>query len=137
MRNVTRTCGLVPRRHIALLTLLLGALALSTPSAAAAPATATIIAQGDKRVAVLENEWIRATVSPARGGRVSSFIVKRNNWEMVTDAANGGLFMDHFYEQNWPGEFLDAPYEVEVVEAGPGQASVRVSCLSTGQWGDR
>ncbi len=99
----------------------------------AGAASAQMVEQQGRKVAVLENDWIRMTVDPAKGGRVSSFIAKRLNREMITNPSSG-LFMDHFYEQNWPGEFLDVPYEVEVVEAGPTQASVRVSRTSTGNW---
>ncbi len=112
------------------ITLLLVAL-LAMPSVYAAQATATLVEQDGKKLVVMENDWLRLTVNPAKGGRVASFVAKRLNREMVT-SPDSGLFMDHFYEQFWPGEFLYAPYEVEVVNAGPAQAVVRVTRVSTG-----
>jgi hypothetical protein len=134
MRKVTPRGKWLRLKQAGGLAWLLLALGCSAPAVRAGPATATLVPQGNGQVAVLENDWIRLTVNPAQGGRVSSFIVKRTGREMVT-SKDSGLLMDHFYEQNWPGEFLYVPYDMAVVEAGPQQASVRVTHLSTGKWG--
>ena len=116
------------------ITALLLAMLMWAPNPAAAKAVAQVIEQNGKPLITLENDWLRLTINPAQGGRVSGCVVKRNNREMVTNPS-AGLFMDHFYEQNWPGEFLNAPYEFKVLDAGHDQAVVQVTRMSTGAWG--
>jgi hypothetical protein len=110
---------------LCLLTLLLLPLPLF-----AATATESATAAG-QRVVVLENAALKLTVDPALGGRVSSFIWKATGTDWVLPG-NAGLFMDHVWQQTWPGELLNRPYEVKILEAGPDKASVSATVVIDG-----
>ena len=84
-----------------------------------------------KRVVVLENAALRLTVNPAAGGRVSSFVWKATGKDWVLPG-NSGFFMDHVWQQTWPGELLDRPYDVRVLPTAPGTAAVEASVTIDG-----
>jgi len=128
---LTRTTLL--RQVWPLLGLLLAAFA-SSPAVHAAEVKAQVVEVNGKKQVLLENAWVRLAINPAAGGRVAGFFVKQANREMITNK-DAGLFLDHFYEQNWPGEMLYAPYEAELVSAGPTSAVVRLTRTFTGSWG--
>ncbi|MHB9025485.1 MAG: hypothetical protein ACYC7E_15170 [Armatimonadota bacterium] len=88
-----------------------------------------------KRLVVVENAAFKMTVNPAISGRVSSFIWKRTGTEWVLPG-NAGLFMDHVWQQTWPGELLSRAYDVKVLESGPQRAVVQASITIEGK-GDK
>lgn len=107
------------------LTVIMGLLVLNVAPALAA---VTLSQEGDRYI--LENEAVRLSVNPAKGGRVDGYLVKATGRQLVGE----GCFLlgDHFWQQNWPGEFLNAPYEARMVEPTPDQATLEVSCVSKG-----
>ena len=46
---------------------------------------------------------------------------------------NAGFFMDHVWQQTWPGELLGRPYEVRIVDAGPERATVEATVVIEGK----
>lgn len=87
--------------------------------------------EGGKKV-VMENSLFKLTIDPARGGRVSSFIWKDKgeNWVLP---GNSGFFMDHLWQQKWPGELLDKKYNVKIIEKGPTKGTVEVDVIIEGK----
>lgn len=85
----------------------------------------------DDRI-VLGNERMGFEIDPEHGGRVSSFVDRRDGWERVAEGRVPGLFFDHFYDQDnmlYLGQWgLDeaAPYDAEILESGPEMARVVV-----------
>ncbi len=73
----------------------------------------------------IENTLYRATFNPSRGGRCSSFVVKRTGREWVYRDKTGGLFTEHFARESHPGEFWYEPYEWRVLRE-PGRIGVRL-----------
>lgn len=118
------------RKITAALVLLLAAFA-AIPQQVRADATAKV--EGGR--VVLENELLRVAVDPQAGGRIVEYIFKAwDNTNLAFPAQdNGGLAMDMFWQQKWPGELLKNPYEFEIVKSGPEEAVVRVWRLSTGE----
>lgn len=90
---------------------------------------------GNKRI-VLENEYLRFEIDPAYGGRISSFVDKRDGDERVAPGRVEGLCFDQFYEQDDPilsglRHFTQGkPYEAKILESGPGRAAVSVGRAS-------
>ncbi len=112
--------------------------AFTTPVAAAA-VTATKAPDAPARI-VMQNELLRVEINLERGAHVTSFKYKGfDDAEIIFDwqTENGGLFKDLWYQQGWPGEFDKRLYEVEIVKAGPDEAVVRTSTLSTGVSGNK
>jgi len=114
------------RRGLCLLALLL----LPLPLLAATAVESTNAA--GKRVVVMENAALELTVDPAAGGRVSSFLWKATGTDWVLPG-NAGFFMDHVWQQSWPGELLDRPYEVKILPSEPGAAAVAASVIIEGR----
>ena len=89
-----------------------------------------------KGIIVLENELLRFEIDPERGGRVSSFIDKRDGVERVRPSRIQGLAFDQFYEMNatlYSGKWnidMALPYESEILEPGGERAAVRVGVAS-------
>jgi len=92
-------------------------------SAAWAQATARQEAEAGRQVVVMENEFWRLSVWPDLGARVMHAVYKPSGHDWIFE--KGGLFCDHVTQQVWPGELMDAKYEVEILAAGPDQATVR------------
>jgi uncharacterized membrane protein len=107
-------------------------LAVLACSASVTYADATAKLEGGR--IVMENELLRIVIDPQVGGRVVEYVFKPwGNANLVFPAAdNGGLAMDMFWQQRWPGELLKNPYEFKIVNAGPKEAVVQVWRLSTG-----
>lgn len=104
-----------------------------------AAATAKQITDDKGRVLLrLENPYLQLDFDPQLGARGVTLIDKATgkDWLFGQESREGsGLFMDHFWEQNWPGEFLFTPYQAEIVPTADGSACVRFRVTSTGKWG--
>ncbi|MCG2659864.1 MAG: glutamine amidotransferase [Kiritimatiellae bacterium] len=80
-----------------------------------------------KTCLIMENEFLRCMIAPQAGGRISSFIYKpAGNTEWIAGPAQPGLFLDHLWQQSWPGSLLSAAYEYEIISRGPERAQVRM-----------
>jgi len=89
----------------------------------------------NSRAIAIENEFISLILDPDRGGAIVSFIHKPSNRDIIKrDSKYMGLFMDHLWGQNWPGELLEVPYEVQILRSEPEEATVRVWRSVTGVW---
>lgn len=99
-----------------------------------APAAATAQLEGKGKAVVMENDFVRLVIDPDRGGAVVSYVYKPTNREVVRrDRRYMGLFMDHFWGQNWPGELLETPYELQIEQNGP-EAVVKLWRTVRGDW---
>ncbi len=80
---------------------------------------------------VLENDYLQLRVDPAQGGVVDHYLVKATGTQLVGE----GCFMlgDHFWQQLWPGEFLNVPYEARVAAESPESVTLEVSRVSRGE----
>lgn len=127
-------------RPVASKSLILGVVALGlllwsvSAVGAAEPVTLTVAEQDGHEVIKLENYRVQLTIDPARGGAVTSYSDKLAPAEIVLQKEFNGLCMDHFQEQIWPGEFLERPYEYEILKQTPEEVQVKVWCTSTGLW---
>ncbi len=110
-------------------------LLIYTYSAAAEPVKLTQEKQNDLDVIKMENYRVSLAITPARGGAVTEYSDKLAPGNIVLPTKYWGLFMDHFQEQNWPGELLETPYQFEIVSQTPEEAKVKVFFKSTGVWG--
>ncbi len=93
---------------------------------------------GGRTLIRLENPYLQLDFDPKLGARGVVLIDKATGkgWLFGREAREGGgLFMDHFWEQNWPGEFLFTPYQAEIVPTADGSACVRFRITATGVWG--
>ena len=104
------------------------------PSLAAVTATDTAGPDG-KPLVVVENSAMKLTVDPSQGGRVSSFIWKATGKEWVL-AGECGFFLDHVWQQTWPGELIHRPYSARILDRGPERATVEVAVTIEGK-GDK
>jgi len=86
----------------------------------------------EKNKIKMENKFIFLEIEPQKGGRISSFIFKPTGTQYVYD--DGGLFLDHFSQQTWPGEFLNANYDFKIIQNGPEKGVVKLWRKSTGKW---
>lgn len=109
------------------------AVSLTLPVAAVTVTDAT--APDGRRLVTVENAAIRLVVNPAQGGRISSFIYKPTGADWVLPG-NAGFFMDHVWQQSWPGELLGRPYEVTVIDSGPDKATIEAAVTIDGK-GDK
>ena len=77
---------------------------------------------------VLENDYLRLTVNPAKGGLINQYLVKASGKQLLGE----GCFLlgDHFWQQNWPGEFLETPYEARIVAQTAQAVTLEVSHVS-------
>ena len=98
-----------------------------------AGAAVTLTRDGDRYV--LENAVVRLRVNPTKGGLVDSYIVKVTGHELIGE--NGFLLGDHFWQQNWPGEFLAASYTATIISNTPAEATLEVARVSTGWLGKK
>jgi uncharacterized membrane protein len=92
------------------------------------------VRQGEHGVWLIETDTLKVTVDPANGGRISSLVYLPVGQETIYQG--GGLALDHFWEQSWPGEFLTAPYQVDVAQPDPAHVVVTATRTSTGKWGN-
>jgi len=80
---------------------------------------------------VLKNNLMRLEIDPQRGARVDSF--KFKPWgkiEIIQAKRSQGLFVDHFWQESWPGQFWTADYHYRIISRSPGEVSVAFSYLS-------
>ncbi|NQU39756.1 MAG: hypothetical protein HQ523_07370 [Lentisphaerae bacterium] len=83
----------------------------------------------------LENERVSLVINPQRGGAVTSYRDKGgDNVELVAPGKPYGMCMDHFQEQNWPGELMDVPYDARIVTQDADACAVEVSRRVTGDY---
>ncbi len=54
------------------------------------------------RQVVLENQHVRLTFEPDRGGRCSEFLFKDNGEQIIGDEDVSGMFLDHWAKFAWP-----------------------------------
>ncbi len=108
-------------RHLLLLFLM-----LITAGALAGPVTVKVEAVDDHDAVALRNDRVALVIAPARGGAVTSYSDLQNPGELILQKPFNGLCLDHFQGAGWPGEFLEAPYEYEVVTDTPEEARVKV-----------
>ncbi len=93
-----------------------------------ARADVTLTRDGDRYV--LENAAVRLRVNPAKGGLIDSYVVKASGHDLIGE--NGLLTGDHFWQQNWPGEFLGARYTATIIANTPEVCTLEVARVSTG-----
>jgi len=90
----------------------------------------------DKHRFTMSNGDLTIVIDLRSGGRVSEYryagFENKNIIHEVGGRVNGGLFIDHFSSQKWPGELNYARYEGEIVKAGPAVGAVKVWRMSTG-----
>ncbi|MDD5705690.1 MAG: glutamine amidotransferase [Kiritimatiellae bacterium] len=85
---------------------------------------------GKERV-IMENSLLRLQIDPNRGARVDDLRFKP--WgaiEAMKDRNKHCLLADHFWQENWPGQFWEAKYDYKILSEGPAEAAVKFSCLS-------
>ncbi len=71
---------------------------------------------------------------PGARGAVTSFADRLAPAELILPKEYNGLCMDHFQEQGWPGELLEAPYDYTIVKQTPEEAQVMVKRVVSGIW---
>jgi len=121
------------RLLLLLASLLLAALA-PMAAHAAEPVTVTVTKVDDKDVIQLENYRVRLRISPARGGAITSYSDKLAPAELILQKRFQGLCMDHFQEQNWPGELLEVPYDYTIVKQTPEEVVLTLKRVASGIW---
>jgi len=112
----------------------LGILASAAFVAAAQPVKLAVEKLDGRDLIRLQNYRVALTINPARGGAVTSYSDKLAPAELVLQKPNQGLCLDHFQEQNWPGEFLEVPYEYKILKQTPDEAQVMVWRTASGIW---
>lgn len=81
----------------------------------------------------LENRWLRLEIDPPHGGRIASFVDKRDGLERILPGRLEGMCFDNMYDQDamlYQGQWeisQAAPYTAEILEAGNAKARVRVN----------
>lgn len=93
-----------------------------------------ISAEG-RELYVLENEFLRLTVNPSRGGRGESLIYKKTGRDLThsvspTQAPGGsGLFLDRFWgDSRQIRDFEGLPYTVKIKGKGLSSAALTLTC---------
>ena len=86
---------------------------------------------GDGKVeVVLENEFVKLVFSPHHGGRCSNLVLKGSEdlvWWGPPGDIIGGVLEDHFWQQNYPGDFTDRAYQYRIVSDSRDKASLQLS----------
>ncbi|MHB9026577.1 MAG: glutamine amidotransferase [Armatimonadota bacterium] len=110
------------RLHILLLLLLVYVVSVQAAPVSSSESTTP----GGAKLVTIENDLYRLTFDPTRGGRCSSFIIKKTNRELVYDGPTAGLFQDHFAHQYYPGELLTASYQYAIEGNGKETVTLRL-----------
>jgi uncharacterized membrane protein len=82
---------------------------------------------------LLANRFVRFEIDPKRGGRIASFVDRRDGLERIVPGRLEGMFFDNMYDQDamlYQGQWgvnQAAPYTGAIIDTKPGQAGVRVS----------
>jgi uncharacterized membrane protein len=92
---------------------------------AACTCDAAVTAQREGDQIVLRNNEVQITINLAKGGSISDYQYAPFKGNIATNTY-GGLLYDHVWEQTWPGEFFNRHYQGEILQAGPGEAAVKV-----------
>ncbi|MHB9129457.1 MAG: hypothetical protein ACYDBB_00010 [Armatimonadota bacterium] len=121
-------------RNNYLLLLTVVALLASLPVCSAEPVTLAVDKSSGHDVIKLQNYRITITIDPTRGGAVTSYSDRLAPAELVLQQKFSGLCMDHFQEQNWPGELLEVPYEYKIAKQTPDEVQVTVTRKASGLW---
>ncbi|HOF86793.1 MAG TPA: hypothetical protein PLZ36_01645 [Armatimonadota bacterium] len=109
-------------------------LAYSTAVAACAATAREEKSAAGHRLFVLQNESLTVVLDLTAGARIVEYTYAPFGENVVYDpGSNGGILMDHVWEQTWPGEFLARTYEGEIAQAGPAEAVVRVWTTGEGE----
>ncbi|MCL5408984.1 MAG: glutamine amidotransferase [Candidatus Omnitrophica bacterium] len=85
-----------------------------------------------KPVIVIETHAMKLTINPEEGGRISGFFWKPTGHQWVLPGDEDGFFLDHVWQESWPGELLHRTYTAKILKAGPEHATVRVSTIIKG-----
>jgi alpha-mannosidase len=97
------------------------------PSGAPVEGAASVRSEADGAV-ILQNELLTLKVDPTRGGRISSLVLRENNWEFVDGASHRSFheLRGYFAKE---GQFLssaEAPATISIEESGPVRGTVRI-----------
>ncbi len=94
------------------------------------PAFTEVTLQQQGNYYTLENEYVRLRVNTAKGAVIDQYLVKASGTQLCPE----GCFLlgDHFWQQLWPGEFLNRPYESRIITQTPEMVTLEVSRISTG-----
>ncbi|HEY3417186.1 MAG TPA: hypothetical protein VGM23_09910, partial [Armatimonadota bacterium] len=109
--------------------LLLALLMCAVSAGAALVSSSESTAANGAPLVTIENDLYRLTFDPTRGGRCSSFFIKKTKRELVYDGPTAGLFQDHFAHQYYPGELLTARYQYAI--EGDGKETVALRLWTT------
>lgn len=104
---------------------LLSVACLATPLPVQAQRTLSETRTDTEKSVTLENAYVRMTVDMLQGGKVTGFLYKPLNREWLVSGQ--ALFIDHVWQQIWPGELYAVPYDYTVLERGPERVSVKVT----------
>lgn len=75
----------------------------------------------------MENEILKIAIDLKNGARISEYVYKPFERNIIYPLkSNGGLLMDHVWEQVWPGEFLFKEYNCEILKSSQEEGVVRV-----------
>ncbi|MEX2400194.1 MAG: hypothetical protein WD423_05440 [Rhodothermales bacterium] len=93
-----------------------------------APPTSTLARAASDGTVVLENDLYRLRIDPARGGAVTSLIVKASGEDVVDDTSERlfNEYRGYFVEREEWCSSTDAAADVEIRENGPIRAVVRI-----------
>lgn len=89
----------------------------------------------EKNLIKIETDIFNIEINPRYGGRISSFIPKKTGKDIIFSKEDAGLFIGHFWEQIWPGEFWGKAYSYKI-EKKDEEVSVILSTISTGRFGN-
>lgn len=101
-------------------------------SACLEAASVTVIKapDGTDRVC-LENDLIHLEIDPNKGARGDDLKFKPwGDMEILPKKTAQWLFADMFWQEAWPGQFLESKYDYQILSNGPTEASVKFSRLS-------
>ncbi|MFH0796578.1 MAG: hypothetical protein V2A65_05905 [Candidatus Omnitrophota bacterium] len=94
---------------------------------------AMMLTQTTQGIYLFENKYIRLMVDANHGGRITQFSYLITGHEYV-NKKELSLAIDHFWEQSWPGELMEAPYEVIDQGYDNNRAFLKLRKTVSGQW---
>lgn len=84
--------------------------------------------EGGIPLLTLENSFVRMVISPEQGGACTSFLARQSGQEFTPGTQSGrnrGMFQE--FINGYEGDWVGAPYELEVLSNGPDEVAVRLS----------
>ncbi len=96
--------------------------------------SAEVKVRTEKEGVWIENSLFSLLINPEDGARGVKFIDKESGKDWIQDDGTRGLFIDHFWQEQWPGQFFHKKYSFEIKEPGPGRAVVSFKTLSHGDY---